>query len=581
MSTNQPPAIYDYQYNSSNANSISDKELEKDSNDNLSEVPQAYTPRRSTDLEANIHELHRLESLHRNNASDPEFPTLDEQNVIARIISGGRDNDSFIFKTLGGGRPIPHNVGDATNFQVDFEGPTDPAHPLNWSTREKLLISVPLALFALVSAWGSSIFSVAVDFIAPKFHVAPVVINLGVSLYVSGYAFGPIVWSPLSEVYGRKITIMLSVFLFVCFTFAAATAQDIQTLMIARFFSGASGSSPFTVGAAIFADMYGPKVRGKAVELFCLVLFCGPLLAPVVGGFIVESYLGWRWLLYITGIMSGAVFILLCFFLKETFAPLILVDKAEQLRQQTGNWAIHAAHENVKIDFGQIVTKTIIRPWKMLATEPILLLISIYNGFCYCILYLLLSSYPYVFVKQYHWTLSHAMIPYIGVLVGMIIGVMSMVLGYEQRYVKRMETGAKIPPEARIEPMKPAGISFAVGLFLFFWSSNYPQHVHWAVPTISGVFTGYGILGILVPSVIYIIECYLVFAASALAGLTFLRSAMGASSPLFADFMFNGLGLNWTGLLLGLIAVGLAFVPFMFSIYGAKLRRMSKFAFDL
>lgn len=90
-----------------------------------------------------------------------------------------------------------------------------------------------------------------------------------------------------------------------CFTFGVAAAKDLQTIMLCRFFASCTGSAPLVVVAAAFADIYNNKQRGIAVLMFASVVFIGPIIAPVVGGFISESYLGWRWTMYITGIMAA------------------------------------------------------------------------------------------------------------------------------------------------------------------------------------------------------------------------------------------------------------------------------------
>lgn len=508
------------------------------------------------------------------------IPSMAEQREVSRILSGVEINPDDPVPPMGGGRPLPPALPEVSAYEVDFDGPDDPIHPYNWPVGRKMGIASALASCSLVSTWCSSIFSVATLTIAQKFHVRPVVASLGVALYVMGFASGPIVWSPLSEVYGRKFPIVLSMFMFTCFVFATATAENLQTLIICRFFTGFSGSAPLTVVAAAFADMFDSTSRGIAIDIFAVTVFCGPVLAPIVGGFIVESYLGWRWTLYLTGIMSGVTFLVTMFFMHETYPPIILVSKAETIRKLTGNWAVHAPHEVVKIDFGDIISKTLARPLKMLISEPIILLVSLYNGFCYTILYLCLSSYPYAFGVKYHWELRHATLPYIGLLIGMIICGLVMMLYYEKKYDKIMQAnGGRPVAEARLEPMKPAAFIFSIGLFWFFWTANYPQKVHWMVPTASGLFTGYGLMGLFVPSMNYVVDAYLFFAASALAALTFLRSGMAAAAPLFATYMFSNMGFNWSGLLLGGLALLMAPVPFLFSWYGKRLRAKSKFAF--
>jgi DHA1 family multidrug resistance protein-like MFS transporter len=124
-------------------------------------------------------------------------------------------------------------------------------------------------------------------------------------------------------------------------------------------------------------------------------------------------------------------------------------------------------------------------------------------------------------------------------------------------------------------------IAFPVGIFWLTWSGNYYESVPWIVPTLSGLFTGFGLLTIFLCAINYIVDSYLFFAASALAGNTLLRSSFGAAFPLFADAMFKNLGTNWAGLVLGCIGSALAPVPFLFYKYGKRIRQKSKYAFDL
>ncbi|GME85160.1 unnamed protein product [Ambrosiozyma monospora] len=88
-------------------------------------------------------------------------------------------------------------------------------------------------------------------------------------------------------------------------------------------------------------------------------------------------------------------------------------------------------------------------------------------------------------------------------------------------------------------------------------------------------------MGIFIPSLNYIVDCYLLFAASAIAGNTFLRSGFGGAFPLFATFMFKSMHTNWAGLLLGLFSLVLVLCPIGFIKFGKRLRRKSKYAFDL
>jgi len=188
-------------------------------------------------------------------------------------------------------------------------------------------------------------------------------------------------WAPFSELYGRKPPLIIAAFGFAIFSIAVAAAKDIQTIMICRFFAGLFGSSPLAIVAAVFADMFDNKLRGLAVAVFSATVFMGPLLAPFIGGFITQSDLGWRWTEYISSFMGFLSFALLFFFMEETYPPVVLINKASELRRRTKNWGIHAKQEEIEVDFKELIVKNVSRPMRILFTEPIVLLITIYMSF--------------------------------------------------------------------------------------------------------------------------------------------------------------------------------------------------------
>ena len=117
--------------------------------------------------------------------------------------------------------------------------------------------------------------------------------------------------------------------------------------------------------------MFNNRTRGIAITVFSMTVFTGPLLAPFIGGFIVTSHLGWRWTEYIVAIMGFVAFGLNLIFLRETYPPVVLVSKAEELRRRTKNWGIHAKQEEIEVDFRELIEKNFSRPLRMLASEPI------------------------------------------------------------------------------------------------------------------------------------------------------------------------------------------------------------------
>jgi DHA1 family multidrug resistance protein-like MFS transporter len=388
------------------------------------------------------------------------WETSCEGEFIARnLTAGSRRRMSLPLPAMGGGRHYPSLLGDRDPYKVDFDGPNDPIHPHNWPLKTKLLMCICLGFTTFTVGWGSAIYSAAVEEVMVEFHVGLVVAVLGVSLYVMGFASGPILWAPLSELFGRRMPTVVSIFGFTIFQFAVGAAKDFQTVMLCRFFGGFFGAAPLVIVAATFSDMFINEDRGKAIAIFTLMIFCSPPVAPVVGGFIVNSHLHWRWTEYITGIMGALALVLDVFVIKETYHPIILVKKASGLRRRTGNWGIYAPHEVVELDVAELITLNVTRPIRMLVTEPILLLITIYQAFIYR-MYLFLEAYPTVFLG-YGFKGGIVELPYLSLTIGMAIAGFSIVLYFEPGYVKKLAaTGGKPVPEARLPPMILGGILF-------------------------------------------------------------------------------------------------------------------------
>jgi len=146
------------------------------------------------------------------------------------------------------------------------------------------------------------------------------------------------------------------------------------------------------------------------------------------------------------------------------------------------------------------------------------------------------------------------------------------------RYVRKLEANNNIPvPEWRLPISMLGGVLFAAGLFWFGWT-GYSGDVHWIVPVLSGLFTGFGIFSIFLSLLNYIVDAYLMFAASAIAANTFMRSIFGGVFPLFATFMFEGMGIQYASTLLGCVAAVLVPMPVVFYVWGKKIRARSKFA---
>ena len=331
--------------------------------------------------------------------------------------------------------------------------------------RDRLFISTLVCSGTFIVALTSAIFAPGSDSISKEFGVGSEVGKLGTTLYVLGFASGPLFWAPWSELRGRKWPLTIAMLAGGIFTIASAVAKDIQTVIICRFFAGMSGASQFTVVPGVLSDLYNNTYRGMAISLYALTVFVGPFMGPFIGGFIESSYLGWRWTLYIPAILSlvnGAISVV---FLNETYPPCLLVAKAASLRRQTNIWGLHAKQETVEVDFAQMIDKYFTRPLKMLITEPIILLVSLYMSFIYGIVYALLEAYPYVFEKVYGMSPGVGGLPFIGLIIGTLLACTSILVQHPI-YIRKLAENKNVPvPEWRLAPTVLGAPVFTIGIF--------------------------------------------------------------------------------------------------------------------
>jgi DHA1 family multidrug resistance protein-like MFS transporter len=218
----------------------------------------------------------------------------------------------------------------------------------------------------------------------------------------------------------------------------------------------------------------------------------------------------------------------------------------------------------------------LLRPFIMLAREPILLLITIYMMLIYGILYLFFEAYPISFQQHRHWAAGPAALPFIGILIGVVLGALTISFVTRTRFARKLQKHGRVIPEERLPPMILGSVILPIGLFWFAWTSD--PNISWVPQVISGVFIGWGILMIFLQGLNYIIDVYMWHANSALAANTFLRSFAGAGFPLFAQYMYDGLGVAWATSLLGFLCIAMVPAPILFFLYGAKVRKMSKFS---
>jgi hypothetical protein len=206
---------------------------------------------------------------------------LDERGELKRQQLNGshnQQNDSDIKKDVEKvSEQVSTEESDDPNI-VGWDGPEDPLNPLNFTSWLKVLNVVLVSGICFVTPLASSMFAPGVPQLMNEFGSTNVLLaSFVVSVYVLGFAFGPLFLAPLSEIYGRLPIYHVCNLGFLAFTIACALATNLNMLIGFRFMEGVFGSAPLTNGGGTIADLFVQEKRGRAMSSFAM----GPIVGPI------------------------------------------------------------------------------------------------------------------------------------------------------------------------------------------------------------------------------------------------------------------------------------------------------------
>ncbi|KAH7328021.1 major facilitator superfamily domain-containing protein [Stachybotrys elegans] len=446
--------------------------------------------------------------------------------------------------------------------------------PLNFPKSRKVLMVILLAIITFMTPFASSILASAIGAISDEFDESDIVLAaMPVSIFLLGYAVGPLFLSPLSEIYGRYYVLVIANAYFCVWLIGCALATSLDTLIFFRFMCGVGGAACQTIGGAIIADLFPVEERGMAISIWMIGPMFGPSLAPMIGGFVVES-IGWRWVSWITFIPATAAAIGLAIFSTETNHHVLIQRKTDRLRKELNRPELRSCYvdpDKPVLSHKQILFLGLTRPLKMLFRSAIIFSVSLYIAFAYGCLYLLFNTIPIVFREAYGWSLGITGLIYLTVLVGYAIGLALFTYLSDSTVVRMTKANNGVyEPEMRLPDSIYFGILIPITFFWYGWSAD--QRVHWIVPALGLVPFSVGVVGIWLPIQAYIVDAYPTYAASGLAAFMVLRSTVAAFLPLAGPDMYESLGVGWGTSLLGFIAVALIPIPAVIFKYGKRMR---------
>ncbi len=283
--------------------------------------------------------------------------------------------------------------------------------------------------------------------------------------------------------------------MFIIWIIPSAVAQNIQTMLVARFFDGLAGSAFLSVAGGTVGDMFNRETLQLPMLIYTGSPFIGPSIGPLIGGFI-NQYANWRWTYYVLLIWSGVNLGMIALFVPETYHPVILRSKAQKLRKETGDERWKAPMEKTNKSIPRTIAYSLLRPAQLLIFEPMVMNLCLFSAILLGILYLFFGAFPLVFEGNHGFTLSQTGLSFLGIFIGMVLGSFTDPFfhkNYSRLIKQREERTGEIggsEPEYRLPPAIVGAVLVPIGLFMFAWTTY--SSVHWIVPIIGSAIFGMG-----------------------------------------------------------------------------------------
>ncbi|KAJ3477006.1 hypothetical protein NLI96_g10762 [Meripilus lineatus] len=455
---------------------------------------------------------------------------------------------------------------------IEFEK-GDPRNPINFSYRRKWVITTTACFFTALSAATASTYTIGSASMIRDLNCTEFQATLGLSTYCLGFAIVPLVSASFSEEFGRHPLYIGSAIGFALMYLMIALAKNIQTVIIARFLAGAFGSTGSTMVGGTVADIWLIHERGVPMAMFSIAAIASTGIGPVVAGWIeMNPRLEWRWIQWIHLIVTGIFAASIPLLMKETRSDVLLTRIAKKMRKETGDHRYRARVEDERASLKTLIYISCTRPLYLMITEPVVASFSVWVGFAWGILYVLIESIAIVFRSLHNFSTGEVGTVFITFLIGSILGYLTT-LYQEVLYKKNVATRG---PEARLYASMFAAVLFPAGMLIYAWCTL--PGIHWISLTIGITLFMWSAFLIYLAVFAYLADCYGPFASSALAGQSLCRNIAGMAFPLFTQQMYARLTYKWANTLFGLIAALMIPIPFILFFKGPAIRAKSKFA---
>ncbi|KAF4979801.1 hypothetical protein FZEAL_4061 [Fusarium zealandicum] len=456
--------------------------------------------------------------------------------------------------------------------------------PFTWSLRKKIIVLSGAFMASTLAAYSAGAFALASEPVRKEWQISDTQFNAGITIFVAGFGFAPMILAPVSEIHGRYWVFVGSGMVFFLGTLGCAVTNSYAGIMVSRFVTGSGAAVFATLTGGVVSDLYRKEDRNTPMALYSLSIMIGTGLGPLISGIVVDR-LGWRWIFYLQLITIGSATTTLLFFFEETRSNVLLrrmciVLNKMQLTNTAGVPVVFSPlmGETLHVDIS-IIWRSFAFPLRLLVTESVVFWFSIWVSFAWAILYMQFSSIGLVFRSVYGFNSTQVGAVYTAVIVGSILSIALALV--EEPIVRRLfphRTTSSTPEQRLLSPCIQS-ILLPIGLFWFMMSAD--PSVSWISPSLAIGSCTMGIFSIYLAVFNYLADTYHQYASSALAAQSMCRNLLAGIFPLVTSKMLQNLTLKGTGGLLGGLGLFLTAIPWLLYFYGRSIRARSPFAKEI
>ena len=270
----------------------------------------------------------------------------------------------------------------------------DSASPLPKHSLSRFSLVMILGALSVVSPFSIDMYLPAFDGLARELNTSVARVGLSVSSYFVGLAFGQVFYGPLLDRFGRKRPLAAGLSLYLLSTVGCIFSNNIETLIVCRFFQALGGCAAAVASTAMVRDFFPARESARIFALLVLIIGVSPLLAPTVGSLVVVV-LGWKAVFALLGVLVAVTLAVVTIRLPEGHTP----DPTIELRP------------------GPIV-----RSFHMILYQPAFLVYSVSGALSFAGLFAYVAGSPAIFMGLYHVDAKVYGLIFAGLSVGFIGG---------------------------------------------------------------------------------------------------------------------------------------------------------------